>query len=119
MKCKLRNLVKAKASFDKIIKQDIDITVAFDFQKKWRPILVEFKTYEDGQKKLFEKLGKNDGMKMTIDPDKMPEFNKEIEKLLAHEVDVSFEKLSVKVLKEQALKLSVKDLMDLEEFLTK
>ena len=119
MKCKLRNLVKAKASFDKIIKQDIDITVAFDFQKKWRGILVEFKTYEDRQKQLFETLGKNDGMKMTIDPENMPKFNSEIEKLLEHEIDVKFEKISVKVLKEQALKLSVQDLMDLEEFLTK
>ena len=117
MKCTLEDLVKAKTSFDKIIKQDIDISVAFDIKKKIRPILVEFKDYEDAQKKLFEKYGELRGQQYFIKPENSEVANTELKQLLEKEVKVDIQKIEIDVLKKQNIRLSIEDLMNLEEFI--
>jgi len=116
-KIKLEELLEVKQSFDKIINADIDISVALDIERKIRKIVEEYVLYDKVNGKLVTRLGVPSGMgKYQIKDDNFDEYMKEHHKLINTEIEVSYERVSLKSIVSQDIKVSVKDINRLNDY---
>ncbi len=116
IKLSLKDLLDAKPALEKIIGQDIDITQSFKLAKMVRTLNEHYKDYDDQRVSLVRKLGEKDevtGNFEVKDSAKKAEFVSEMEKLLAIEVELAFEPLSLTDF--EGVKLSPSDALGLEK----
>lgn len=111
MKVKLSDLLKMKPVIEKLIKQDVPVTVGYDLITLVRVFETQLKTFAELRKKLFTKYGKEDKEKKTttIEKDKVKDFEKNMNQLLDKEIKIECKKIKISSLGD--VKLSTSDLM--------
>lgn len=96
MKIKLSDMQGILGS--SIYNKALPVKTSFALSRLVKKLSSELQTFEDERQKLIEKYeGKisEDGSQYTFTPENMKEFSKEVSDLLACEIDVAFEPLTL------------------------
>ena len=115
----LGHLISIKDSLTKIYNYDIPMEEAQKAGRTLVEIEQEFEIYENNRKRLFEKYGELDkkGEQLVIPPKNTTEFNRELQELLACEVNINI--ATIKIGSLDGIKLSVLDMKGLDRFIEK
>ena len=115
MEMELKELVNAKDGLSKLVKQDLNITLAFKLSKDLKKIEEELKIFEEKRMGLFKKYGEEKEGQMQVSKSNFEPFLKELEELLSVKVNIEFNKLKMSQI--EGVKLSAVDLLALSSFI--
>ena len=89
---KLSSCVGFEEAFKTIMGEKVDFKLAYRLTKILKKLEGELESFREAQKVILIKYGKKekDG-RMRLQPDKLEDFNKDLNELLNSEVDVEFE----------------------------
>lgn len=123
MKVKVYQVVNAVKVFDKLLESDFESYSDMRLLKKLGKLLTEESALaEEKKNSLIKKLGKQDGDNFIISPEDnkeaFTEFNKFYNDMMNTEVDLNVEMFNEKILVDNKIKLSIKDSILLEPFMT-
>jgi hypothetical protein len=115
MKMKVRELVDAQRSLDKVLNAGLEFKLAYRMKKIAKKIIAEQKHVEDARMELFKKYGElqKEGNYRII-PEKANEFKDEWEKFLDLEVDMDFQKIPYECIR--TIGMSAYDIAHLDNF---
>ena len=113
---KLLTLFNMQTSLNRVVALELEPKTSYRVSKILRKVIAELKTLEDERQKLIKKYAVADdkGIKKVPD-DKMEEFNKDWASLLEMEVKMDIELIPLDML--EGVKLSAKEMMDLDEII--
>lgn len=116
LKIKLGDLIKKKTALKKITShENLDFDVMIDIERKIRSIITEFKTYEECQKVLIKRYGEYGGATGKINEKNAPKYLIEVANALDKEIEIEYERISLKKLKDQGINLSIDDYTELKD----
>jgi len=111
----LGELVSIKDSLSKLYNYDIPMDEAQPAGRTLADIEKELEIYESNRKKLFEKYGNLESEQLVIPPEKIAEFNAELQTLLSCKVTIDI--ATIKSSSLEGIKLSVVDMRGLNRFI--
>jgi len=124
MKVTLEKVYVAQQSLTKLLSQDMPSSLAFRLSRLAKQVKSELDTFEENRIKLVKKYSTSGKEKKSpavdpeqsvkVHPDKMKEFSAELMAMLAVEIELDFEPISVKDLGD--VKISAIDLVNIEPF---
>ena len=109
---KLKELVNLKPSLEKLIVQDLPIKIAYKLSKLVKRLNEEYVIYSKNKNNLFEKYGTKEKEKITVKPENMKQFKKDLEELLEIEVKMNIDKIKLSDL--NTIKISTIDMTNLD-----
>ncbi len=115
MKVKLGEIVNAVPALNKAAEQALPVRTSYQLARLVRKISKEVGTYDAERIKLCKRFGKLDEEKQAynIPPESLRGFEREMNELLAQEVEISADPISVT----DELRLSAAEVMTVEKFL--
>jgi len=120
MKLTLRQLIESREALITVGKKDLPANIAWRYARNCKLINPELETYQEAVKKLWTTYGEpvldKDGKptdQMKVTPERRPEFEAEIKKLLNETVELAIAKININELSGtfQALELMALDWM--------
>ena len=120
MKLKLSQLLDMKVVVEKLIGQDVPVTVGYDLMKLVKAFDAELDLYSKARTKLFDKYGEEDKEKKTksVPEAKVEAFRTDMQKLLDKEVKLEIGRIKLSQLG-NTVKLSTADLIKIELLIEK
>ena len=113
MKVAMRELVGMKSSLQKLIGKDLPIKTAFKLGKLNKYLSDFYAIFDENNTKLFRKYGEEkEKNKIIIKNENIHKFNAELEELMALEVEITLDKISLNELGD--IQLSPLDISNLE-----
>lgn len=113
---KMKNLVDAVPSIQKIAKQDLRAKTLYRVSRLLNRFESELKSYDSVREKLIEKYCEVIDGKIVPKKESLAEFEKEMFELLETEIDTSGTEI-VEIPADEDIRLSYADLCLLEEFI--
>lgn len=115
---KIGEVVDAVDALKELSEQKMPIATSFKITKFIKDIAPEVENFQTHRMKWFKELGEEDEVSkvITIKPENIDKFNKEMEDLRNVEIRVDFKKLKLEELGEN-VQLSPRSLIFLEKFL--
>jgi len=118
MKFKLYELKQMAESFNKLIQQDLPISISWSLMEIAEVFVENEEKYNKLSKKIWEKHSTEVEGKFVVLNEKLKAFKKEMEELNNIEFEIEFNKINIDVLKPH-IKLSALDLIKLKKILDK
>jgi hypothetical protein len=91
---KLGELVVAQEVLRKLLALELPAAASYKIARAVRPIQAELQGYEEQRTKLVRQFGEAEGQQIIVKPDKMVEFNAEMNALLQVDVDLEIKTLN-------------------------
>lgn len=120
IRVQLKELYVIIPSLQSIMDKEVDITFAYKLGKMYKKLVEEYEILEENKMKLIEKykdsveVDDNGNQIAKFNDKNLGKYNSEIIKLINIEVEFNFEKIKISELQENNLKLTAKDLMNLD-----
>ena len=119
MKLKVANLYDLSIGLDDLSQKELSISISLKIQRAQKIISEELIASENVRQQVIQKYKDreldNGGVK--IKKDKLREFEEEMNELMKQELDVKLDKISIKDLENEEIKIKPKILMNLETIL--
>lgn len=90
---KLGELVMAREALQGLLALELPAAVSYKVARAAQPVLAELRSYEEQRVKLVQQFGETDGQQTVVKPDKVAEFNAEMNELLRVDVDLEIRTL--------------------------
>ena len=119
MKIKVSDLYNLSLGLNDLSNKELPIALAFKIQRAQKKVSEELIASDKVRQSVIEKYKEKelDNGDVQIKKDKLPEFNEEINELMAQEIELSIDKISVEDLEKAVKKVKPQTLMQLETIL--
>jgi len=119
MKILLSELIQASRVFNtKVFNIPMEFKLSYRLIKLTKKINSEVTDFEKARNELIKKYGKTDEKGITSVPkDKIEEFSKELEPVLAEELKMDISLIPYNLLEKSKIELSANDLIAIEKFI--
>lgn len=107
----MQELLKLKASLEKLANHDLPVKVAFKLGSIIPSLNKEYSAFDESRKKLFDKYCEKKDGKLQVKKENTEAFTNDIDELYDIEVDVKIEKITLEDIKD--VKLSAIDAVNL------
>lgn len=109
---KLRDLVIAQEALGRLLALELPAAISYKIARVARPVQAELRSYEQERVKLVQRLGEdNEQGQIVVLPEKVIEFNKELDALLDVDVKPEIRAVDPAILYEDGIKVKPADLM--------
>lgn len=108
---KLGELVIAQETLQRLLVLELPAAVSYKVARAARPVLAELRSYEEQRVKLVQQFGETKGQQTIVKPDKVMEFNAEMNALLQMDVDLEIRTLDPALFDSDEIKIRPADLL--------
>ena len=118
MKIILSELIQASKVINKIFNKPMEFKLSYRLTKLNKKLKTELSDFEVAKNELIKKYGIKDGKgTISVPPEKIEEFSKELEPVLAEEIDIDVALIPYDLMEKTNIDLSTNELVTIEKFI--
>jgi hypothetical protein len=118
MKILLGELIQASRVVNKFFNKQMEFKLSYRLTKLAKKIASEISDFDTAKNKLILKYGtKDDKGNVSVSQEKMDEFSKELEPVLAEEIDLDVALIPFDLIEKSKIEISANELIMIEKFI--